>query len=137
MTELDYLTLLVHLGVVSVGNADGRTIFKATSTYHRSKYLEKLIQNSLGSLMAMSSADEIYNSGAERINRFLFSISGSGMKWMISWARTCERPKNTLMELQFQEFLLSAIKASTNERWIPMLKVNTRVLFMYSIYAWT
>jgi hypothetical protein len=113
MTESDYLTLLVHMGIASVRYTDQGTGFKATSTYYRSKYLETLIQNSLGGLMRMKTAEHMYREGPNAITMFLRSISKSGMKWMILWAR--DTKGNTVMELQFQGFLLSAIKASTLE----------------------
>jgi hypothetical protein len=113
MTESDYLTLLVHLGIASVRYTGQNTVFKATSTYYRSKFLERLIQNSLGGLMRMKTAEDIYREGASAITVFLRSISESGMKGMILWARDTRR--NTIMELQFQWFLLSAITASTLE----------------------
>ena len=102
----DYLTLLVHLGVLSVhrGNQPGKELFKLASGVYRSLHLEPLLEASLGELLQLSSLSEIYEKGEKLITDFVSTLSESNMSSLIAWA--VADPDNHIMELQLQGFLV-------------------------------
>jgi hypothetical protein len=107
ISEANYLTLLVHLGIVSVKSQGAQHVFKSSSTYYRSKYLGSLIECSLGALLMLSDRAQIYLEGPAILTEFCQALSAKGMKALIKWAQ--EKKKNNILELQFQAFLVGAL----------------------------
>eukprot|EP00550_Attheya_septentrionalis_P003234 CAMPEP_0198286428 /NCGR_PEP_ID=MMETSP1449-20131203/5515_1 /TAXON_ID=420275 /ORGANISM="Attheya septentrionalis, Strain CCMP2084" /LENGTH=601 /DNA_ID=CAMNT_0043984165 /DNA_START=102 /DNA_END=1907 /DNA_ORIENTATION=+ len=105
----DYLTLLVHLGVLSVhhGNQTGEDVFKLASGVYRSLHLEPLLKASLGELLQLSSLSEIYRKGEKLITDFVSTLSESTMSSLIAWA--VADPDNHIMELQLQGFMVGEL----------------------------
>jgi hypothetical protein len=111
----DYLTLLVHLGVLSVhrGKQPGEDLFKLASGVYRSLHLEPLLKASLGELLQLSSLSDIYGKGEKMITDFVSTLSENSMSSLIAWA--VADPENHILELQFQGFLLGEMHSRLYE----------------------
>jgi hypothetical protein len=104
----DYLTLLVHVGVVSVQSQTNGYCFKvAGSAYRRDLLLPLLgcLKSSLVSLLALPNKADIYDQGEEILKDFVSSISTNSMAKLIVWAS--KSTQNNIMELQFQGHMVS------------------------------
>ena len=108
ITKDNYLTLLVHLGIASAQESTTGTghIFRLTSRYFRSEYLNELLGVTLGPLFDLSSVQNIYDHQIY-LEEFLLTLPESGMSKMIQWAKTST--KNRILELQFQGFLVGEL----------------------------
>ena len=104
-----YLTLLVHLGIASVDTSDHEYVFRATSRYFRSEYLQAMLEVTLVPLFGFNSVEEIYKNQT-LLQEFMETLPSSGMAKMISWAKSSR--KNRILELQFQGFLLGELHES-------------------------
>ena len=104
----NYLTLLVHLGVVSVHkDPSGRGhIFRTTSRFFRSEYLNAMLGVTLAPLFDLSSVDEIYDR-QDLLQEFMETLPNSAMAKMIKWAKASSG--NRILELQFQGILLGEL----------------------------
>lgn len=76
----DYLTLLVHLGVLSVHDVElsGRHVFKCASGAYRKSHLDPLLEalkESIDGLVKLSLVDDIYEQGVPLIVDFLSTLS--------------------------------------------------------------
>jgi hypothetical protein len=99
----DYLTLLVHVGVVSVQNQAGGYCFKVEgSAYKRDLLLPLLhcLKSSLVSLLELPNKADIYDQGENILKDFVSTISTNSMAKLITWAS--KSTKRNIMELQFQ-----------------------------------
>lgn len=70
----DYLTLLVHVGVLLVHRIDGNDVFKCASGAYQQMHLEplcKILKSSLGTLMLCKNAHEVYAAGEDLFLEFL------------------------------------------------------------------
>ena len=112
LTKDNYLTLLVHLGIVSVvENEDSRDscnqhTFRATSRHFRSKYLGELFKVTLLPLLQYKTPKEVYHH-KNLLEEFMNSLPTSGMSKMIKWASS--RSSNRTLELQFQGNLIGEL----------------------------
>jgi hypothetical protein len=106
----DYLTLLVHLGILSVyqptpGSTDH--IFKISSGAYRERYLEVLLKSSLVELFAFETLEEVYDHGVGLIEDFLSTLSANSMTSLITWA--AQHFGNNIMELHLQGYMVSGL----------------------------
>jgi len=104
----NYLNLLVHLGIASVHENDaGRGhIFRSTSRYFRSEYLNELLGLTLAPLFDLTTVDEIYDK-KDLLEEFMAMLPASGMSKMITWAKASRG--NRILELQFQGYLVGEL----------------------------
>jgi len=104
----DYLTLLVHLGIASVheSEAGNGVVFRSTSRYFRSQYLNELLGVTLAPLFELSTVDQIY-SRRDLLQEFLATLPVSAMSKMIAWAKASRG--NRILELQFQGYLVGEL----------------------------
>lgn len=106
-----YLTLLVHLGIVSATYNDKQELeFKSTSEVYRRKHLTALnyaLASSIRELLALKSKEEMYNQGIEILKEFLSSLSQNKMKDLIAWAGAHE--SNRILELQWQGNIVESL----------------------------
>eukprot|EP00978_Attheya_sp_CCMP212_P035256 scaffold152182_cov43-Attheya_sp.AAC.1 len=102
----DYLTLLVHLGILSVCLSQSGTgfIFKISSGAYRKQLLLALIESSLGELFKCKTLAEVYNRGEAQIKDFVATLSTTSMSSLINWAE--HRNDDNIMELQLQGFMM-------------------------------
>lgn len=114
----NYMTLLVHLGVASVHlNVDGDGhIFRATSRYFRSEFLEEMLGVTLKPLFECRTVAEIYQH-QDLLQDFIETIPISGMEKMIKWAQ--DKAENRILELQFQGFLVGKLHSLFLEDEVP------------------
>jgi hypothetical protein len=105
----DYLTLLVHLGILSVSEPESGSgyVFKISSGAYKEKYLDSLLKSSLGELFALITLKEVYDQGVDLIKDFLATLSATGMSSLIDWAALHEN--NNFMELQLQGFMIGEL----------------------------
>lgn len=101
----DYLTLLLHVGLVSVervATAPGYRFQVAGKAYQRDLLnpLLSCLKSSLVSLLQLQGKDDLYDQGEEILMDFVTSISRNSMAKLIKWASKDE--KNNILELQFQ-----------------------------------
>ena len=117
----EYLTLLVHLGVVSI-TYDRRMQpeFRSTSEMYRKKHLTALnlaLASSISDLLKCESKQEMYQHGESILLEFLHALSAERMAKLIAWAASGEG--NRILELQFQgnivEFLHEKLEAITTQ----------------------
>ena len=110
------MTLLVHLGVASVHlNFDGDGhIFRATSRYFRSEFLEEMLGVTLKPLFECRTEAEIYQH-QDLLQDFIETIPTSGMEKMIKWAQ--DRAENRILELQ--GFLVGELHSHFLEDEVP------------------
>ena len=78
-------------------------VFRATSRYFRTEYLNAMLDATLVPLFQCASLQDIYNK-QDLLQEFLETLPSTGMAKMISWAKTSR--KNRILELQFQAYLL-------------------------------
>jgi hypothetical protein len=102
----DYLTLLVHLGILSVcKNPSAKDfIFTISSGAYRKQHLDVLLKSSLGELFKFDTLNQVYQSGVVLIEDFLKTLSATRMRSLINWAR--KHQNNHIMELQLQGFMV-------------------------------
>jgi hypothetical protein len=100
----DYLTLLVHLGILSVYLSQSGTgfIFKFSSGAYRKQHLLALIESSLGELFKCKTLTEVYDRGEAQIKDFVATLSTTSMSSLINWAE--HQNDDNIMELQLQGF---------------------------------
>jgi hypothetical protein len=113
ITTGDYLTLLVHLGVVSVHQDRNGTVFKSTGRFYRERHLRSLndaIASSIADLLEIKTLVEIYKQGEAILMDFLQSLSESRMSSLIAWAASS--PKNRILELQLQGSIIAELYES-------------------------
>lgn len=107
-----YLTLLVHLGAVSVtSERDGKYIFTSTSEQYRKKHLSALnyiLAESILDLLELQSKEEMYRDGESILEKFLSALSQHRMQTLIDWA---SEKGNRILELQFQGKILEELHA--------------------------
>jgi hypothetical protein len=132
----DYLTLLVHVGVVSVTcPTPGKFLFKTTGNHHRVALLQPLqatLQLSLETLLLLDSKVAIYEQGEEILKEFVTSISSRSMAKLICWARSDS--KNNILELQLQgamvseaHNILNGTASTTQENVLPATGKRTDI----------
>jgi hypothetical protein len=107
----NYLTLLVHLGILSVSEApSGGFIFKTSSGAYRQQHLDALLdvlRSSLGELFKCKTLKEVYEQGEAHITNFLTTLSATSMSSLIKWA--ARQGDNHSMELQLQGFIVGEL----------------------------
>ncbi|CAB9519599.1 expressed unknown protein [Seminavis robusta] len=108
-----YLTLLVHLGAVSVTREkDGEYIFRSTSEQYRKKHVSALnyiLAESILDLLNLPSKEEMYKNGEKILANFLSALSQHRMQILIDWASSAKG--NRILELQFQGKILEELHA--------------------------
>jgi hypothetical protein len=105
LTTNDYLTLLVHLGVVSVRQGSNGTEFKSTSRLYRERHLNSLnlaLASSIADLLALKTKAEMYTQGEAIIENFLKALSETRMASLIAWVGFSPDGGNRILELQLQ-----------------------------------
>jgi hypothetical protein len=113
ITTGDYLTLLVHLGVVSVSQDPDGTVFKSTGRLYRERHLCSLndaIASSIADLVKITTKVEMYQKGEGILMDFLKSLTVSRMSSLIAWAASS--PSNRILELQLQGNILAELHDS-------------------------
>ena len=136
----DYLTLLVHVGVVSVTTdaADAEiTTFHLTSGYYRKHLLEPLLKTlkaSLEKLVSYTSTEDLYRDGEDILVDFVTSISKNNMARLMAWASSDSQ--NHILELQFQAHviteahdILAGVDQTSQEDRLPGTGKRTDVTF--------
>jgi hypothetical protein len=111
ITTGDYLTLFVHLGVVSVSRSVNGTVFKSTSRLYRERHLRSLndaIASSIVDLVELKTKVEIYKQGETILMDFLKSLSVSRMSSLIAWAASSPG-QNRILELQLQGDMIAEL----------------------------
>mmetsp|Transcript_6783 Transcript_6783/g.18959 ORF Transcript_6783/g.18959 Transcript_6783/m.18959 type:complete len:637 (-) Transcript_6783:946-2856(-) len=105
----DYLTLLVHIGVVSAsGTATANPTFAMTSECYRENLLKpilKTLRASLVKLVSLTSKEDLYAQGEEILVDFVTSISKNNMTKLMAWASS--DTNNHILELQFQSHVVT------------------------------
>ena len=105
----DYLTFLVHIGVVSAsGISTDNPTFTITSEFYRENLLKPLLKTlraSLEKLVALESAEDLYAHGEEILVDFVTSISQNNMARLMAWASS--DADNHILELQFQSHVVT------------------------------
>ena len=132
----DYLTLLVHLGVVSASSKTNPT-FAITSDFYRENLLEPLLRTlraSLETLTSLTTTEELYAKGEDILVDFVTSISKNNMARLMSWASSDTR--NHILELQFQSHVITEAHdilrgraQTTQEDILPLTGKRTDVTF--------
>ena len=137
----DYLTLLVHVGVLSVSEdkADARiTTFKLTSKYYCKHLLDpilKTLKASLEKLVSYTSTEDIYCDGEDILVDFVTSISKTNMARLMAWASSDSQ--NHILELQFQaqivteahDILNGVAQPTQEDRLLPGKGKRTDITF--------
>lgn len=104
----DYLTLLVHMGVVYAKGTTTNPTFTVTSAFYRKNLLEPLVkalQESLVTLTSLKTTQELYAKGEDILVDFVTCISKSSMAGLMSWAASDD--SNHILELQFQSHVVT------------------------------
>jgi hypothetical protein len=133
----DYLTLLVHIGVISAtGSADNPTL-TVTSGFYVETLLEPLLRTlraSVDHLLELQSTEDLYDQGEDILVDFVTSISKNNMTRLMAWAASDDN--NHILELQFQSQLvteahaiLEGIAKTTQEDTLPASRERTDVTF--------
>ena len=132
----DYLTLLLHVGVVSVTGNTSET-FKVTSDFYRMNLLEtllKTLRDSLEVLTSFTTTNDLYGQGESILEDFVTSISQNRMAALMAWAAS--DPDNHILELQFQShvvtdahYILEGKALTTQENILPLTGKRTDVTF--------
>ena len=137
----DYLTLLVHVGVVSVTTTTtdvrSNVAFRVTTDYYRSNLLKPILitlRASLEKLVSYTSAQDLYRDGEDVLQDFVTSISKNNMARLMAWA--CSDPDNHILEIQFQTHVvteahdvLAGVAQTTQEDILPLTGKRTDVTF--------
>ena len=133
----DYLTLLVHIGVVSASGTTASPTFSITSEFYRENLLQPLLKTyraSLQKLVALTSAEELYSQGEDILVDFVTSISEKSMTKLMAWAASDS--KNHILELQFQSHIvagahgiLQELALTSQEDVLPVSGKRTDVTF--------
>ena len=134
----DYLTLLVHIGVVSAsGTSTDNPTFTITSEFYRENLLKPLLKTlraSLEKLVALESAEDLYAHGEEILVDFVTSISQNNMARLMAWASSDSN--DHILELQFQSHvvteahgILQDIARTSQEDKLPATGKRTDVTF--------
>lgn len=111
ITTGDYLTLLVHLGVVSVSRSVNGTVFNSTSRLYRERHLRSLndaIASSIVDFLELKTKVEMYQQGEAILMDFLKSLSVSRMSSLIAWAASSPG-QNRILELQLQGNMIAEL----------------------------
>lgn len=132
----DFLTLLVHLGILSVspGESGSGSVFKYTSGVYRNAYVKPLLETSIGQLLECQSAHDAYSQGEDLIKDFLATLSSTSMLAMVDWAKT--HRKNHILELQLQAFMVGELhntiypKAQVLQETVMPSKARTDITLM-------
>jgi hypothetical protein len=108
----DYLTLLVHLGVLSVSvHPSGIDhIFKISSAAYRLQHLEALLvilKSSIGELFKCKTLQDVYEKGEDCIMDFMTTLTATSMSSLVDWAGL--QDNNNIMELQLQGFMVGEL----------------------------
>jgi hypothetical protein len=135
LTTSDYLTLLVHLGVVSVRKDGDVTEFKSTSLVYRERPLKSLnlaLEASIADLLALSTKEKMYIHGETILHNFLKALSETRMTSLIAWAASSPDGGNRILELQLQGNIVAelrdAFKVATSTPQAAGLKRTTQSL---------
>jgi hypothetical protein len=133
----DYLTLLLHVGVVSVDRRDTTTKFSCSSQYYRQNLLNPLLatlQTSLETILSCTSKELLYERGEDILVDFVTSISERNMTKLMAWAASDE--ENNILELQFPSHVISeahnilkGVADTTREDVLPETRKRTDVTF--------
>ena len=133
----DYLTLLLHVGVVSVKRGDATNIFACSSQHYNQNLLVPLLQTlkaSLEKIVSYTSKELLYKDGEDILVDFVTSISQTNMTKLMAWAASDKG--NNIMELQFQSHvvseahhILNGVADTTQEDVLPDTKKRTDVTF--------
>ncbi|KAL3905427.1 MAG: hypothetical protein SGILL_009681, partial [Bacillariaceae sp.] len=134
----DYLTLLVHIGVVSAsGTSMDHPTFTITSEFYRENLLKpllKTLRSSLEKLVALKSTEDLYTDGEEILVDFVTSISQNNMARLMAWASSDD--ENHILELQFQSHVVTEAHAilqdtarTSQEDVLPATGKRTDVTF--------
>ena len=134
----DYLTLLVHIGVVSAsGTSTDHPTFTITSEFYRKNLLKPLLKTlraSLEKLVALESAEDLYAHGEEILVDFVTFISQNNMARLMAWASS--DANNHILELQFQSYIvggaydiLQELALTSQEDVLPVSGKRTDVTF--------
>jgi hypothetical protein len=109
--ESQYLTLLVHLGVVAIAiNTNNEAEFTSTSEVYRKKHLSALnlaLASSIADLLKLESKQKMYEKGEAILLEFLHALSVGRMAGLIAWADSGEG--NKILELQLQGNLVETL----------------------------
>ena len=110
LTTGQYLTLLLHLGVVSVTYNGNEAEFKSTSKVYRNKHLVALnhaLASSIADLLKLKTKESMYREGRGILLEFLHALSENRMCALIAWAESGKG--NRILELQQQGGIVSEL----------------------------
>ena len=112
-TDGDYLTLLVHLGVVAVTEDEiGAAEFRSTSQVYRTRHLQSLnvaLASSISHLLELKTKNEMYGSREAILENFLKALSVTRMSLLVAWVKNAPQ-KNRILELQLQGSIVSQLR---------------------------
>ena len=136
----DYLTLLVHVGVVSIATdaADTETAtFHLSSEFYRKHLVDPMLRTlkaSLQKLVSYTSTKDLYYDGEDILVDFVTCISKKSMSKLMAWASSDS--KNHILELHFQaqiiteaHDILNGVAHTTQEDRLPGTGKRTDVTF--------